>query len=263
MTIFGRLVLLLKRNKAQKVFVNLYEQLGKGCEELEYNIELIKEYEKELRLQLSSNRHEGISEKKLEYLKKDFSKRLGTVARIVKKRADQARNNKELVPERAEEMAEIEQIIVLVTELHTTSNAIINRISDIENKPAEQQLETLQVALRSMEKFLAEFENERLQGRETATKVLKVSPIVEKVFNNVDERGVSYVTRKELNVIVQEAHRLEELRNPYWRIMWRRQYGLSRPRFEFDITTPVKEKHANVTCILAGKKKDLHLVLTN
>lgn len=167
---------------------------------------------------------------------------------------------------------EQEELFRIITFLRKLQEDIPD-LNNLESKSPEEQLLAVETALRNVTDLAKEFYLVEQYEKDLIRKVLQseISPLLSRLYNKPTviqyrEKGkptpllVAKLTTEELRVLEIEAKKINAHQDPNYRVIWRQWWrDIQLP--EQDFTTPLKDPHINVTIKLAGKKKDIHLLL--
>ncbi|HIH39769.1 TPA: hypothetical protein HA219_03550 [Candidatus Woesearchaeota archaeon] len=266
MGVFSKLLNLLARGKEKREFIDIYQDIYVLSSDLTRDIEelmLIKKdvlshpwiYEgKDAKGILGLKKGEFVEEfllPKLKYFEKVFLT---------------AEKNAKHVPRDAilseAQKLELERVMMFLEKIRRTvpSEKAVREIKGLGDR---EKIESLANITRGVTELAKEFKLE--EEKESLAKMVtigEVSPLVKRVFNQATEQNQfkAYVIKKEFKAIVREAKQLKSMKNSNWKIFWR-SWWRKYPKFETDPTTGILEPHANMTMILGGQKKEVHLIL--
>ncbi len=266
MGIFSKLLNLLSRGKERREFTDFYQDIYVLSSDLVRDIEelmLIKKdvlshpwiYEgKDAKGILGLKKGEIVEEillPKLKYFEKVFLT---------------AEKNAKNAPQDAilseSQKLELERVMMFLEDIRKIVPSE-KSICEIKRMGDSEKIESLSNITRGVAGFAKEFRLEEEKEKLSEAVIVKgISPLIKRVFNQATEQNKfkAYIIKKEFKAIVREAKQLETMKDPDLRIFWRSWWRKS-PKIEIDLTTDIKEPHANITMILGGQKKEIHLIV--
>ena len=167
------------------------------------------------------------------------------------------------------EKSELSKIIIFLEKIQER----LPNLDELKNKNKEEKLLFVENALRDTIELAREFYAIERSVQNLFRKITKseLSPLIKKIYqhpesikyNNqgeVKEIYAAKITPRELRELEKEAENINSAQDPNYQVIWRHWWrDIQTP--EIDITTPIKDPHINVTLKLAGKKKDIHLLM--
>lgn len=273
MAIFFKLLGLFQRNEPHRQLLEAYAEVHQFTSLLPQTLAKLRAIQKELiqRKRTGGIGFGGIGLQKTLFVEEEFIQRLEEVAQRAEQRYYEAlakeRQQQPVSPLEEEELKKITQFLKQV-------QAKIPDLKKIEaqGKP-EERLLTVESALREITELARGFYAVERHEKDLVRRVLQseLSHLLKRIYQKPNalayhEEGkirylyTSTVSKKELRALKLEAEKINAAHDPDYEIIWRHWWrDIQTP--ERDATTPLKDPHINVTLKVAGKKKDIHLLL--
>ena len=266
MDFFSKLLNLLSKSKERREFIAFYQDLYL------LSTDLIKDIEEILLIKRSVLLHPWLYEgndatgmiglKKGVFMEEILLPKLKYFEKIF---LNAEKNAKHTTPDAVSSEAqklELERVMMFLEEVRQIipSENAINKARGLGDGPKIEWLgNTTRRVTELAKKFNLTEEQERLAK---AVAIQEIDPLIRRVFDRATKENQfkAYVIKKEFNAIAKEAKQINALENPKYRIFWR-SWWRKYPKFETDQMTDIKEPHANITMILGGQKKEVHLIL--
>ena len=268
MGIFFKVLGLFQKNKAHHQLLEAYAEVHRLASILPQLLVQLRAIQKEL---VKQKRAGGIGLQKTLFVEEEFMPRLRNLAQKAEQRYYEAINHEHL--QQPISLLEHEELNHITSFLKKVRERVPN-LNDIEAKPRpEEKLLAIESALREVAELAKDFYAVERYEKDLVRRVLQseLSPLLRRIYQKPGvityrEQGKlkhlypSTLNLKELRNLENEAKKINAAHDPDYEIIWTHWWrDLQIP--ERDLRTPLKDPHINVTLKLAGKKKDLHLLL--
>lgn len=268
MAIFFKLLGLFQRNGPHRQLLEAYAEVHQFTSLLPQTLAKLRAIQKEL---VQRKRTGGIGLQKTLFVEEEFIQRLQEVAQRAEQRYYEAlAKERQQQPVSPLEQEELEKIIQFLKRVH-------DKVPDLKKVEAtskpEEKLLAIESALREITELARVFYAVERYEKDLVRRVLQseLSPLLKRIYQKpkvlaYQEQGrlkhlyTSTVSERELRALEQEAKKINAARDPDYEIIWT-HWWRDIQTLERDATTPLKDPHINVTLKVAGKKKDIHLLL--